>query len=612
MKVCFFNRSYWPDDGATGQLLAELCEDLVARYGFEVTVVCGALPGHARAGLGLVTQEERHGVRILRAAGTAFDKSRFAGRVANYLSFFISAWIAGRRVGRQDVVVALTDPPIIGLVARRSARRARAPFVYLCQDVFPEVARLVESFRSPRVERLLERIGRSLIGSADRVVAIGETMRDRLVERRGADPARTLVIHNWADCEALAPRPRDNAFARAHGLDRAFVVMHSGNIGLSQDLDTLIGAASMLRHEPGILFAIMGGGARRAELEFRVRGLGLDNVRFLPRQPKETLPDAFGSADAFVVSLKRGLAGSIVPSKLYGVLAAGRPYIAAVERACEVAFITTKHDCGLLVPPGDDEALAHRVRELFEDPALVRHLGENARRAAYAFDRPVQVDAYARLLRELAAAPAPRRPLPLKRAFDVSLAGLGLLLSAPLWGVIAIAVKAGDGGPVFFGQDRVGLGGRRFTSWKFRSMVPDADRRWGPLQAAEDDRRVTRVGRLLRATAMDELPQLWSIFTGDMSFVGPRALMPAEIEARPGGVLERLEDMRGYEARHAVVPGLTGLAQVFAPRDIPRRQKFHYDLLYIRRQSFPLDTKLVALSFWITFRGRWERRDRKV
>jgi len=222
------------------------------------------------------------------------------------------------------------------------------------------------------------------------------------------------------------------------------------------------------------------------------------------------------------------------------------------------------------------------------------------------------VDAYARLLRELAAAPAPRRPSPLKRAFDVSLAGLGLLLSAPLWGVIAIAVKAGDGGPVFFGQDRVGLGGRRFTSWKFRSMVPDADRRWGPLQAAEDDRRVTRVGRLLRATAMDELPQLWSIFTGDMSFVGPRALMPAEIEARPGGVLERLEDMRGFEARHAVVPGLTGLAQVFAPRDIPRRQKFRYDLLYIRRQGFPLDMKLVALSFWITFRGRWERRDRKV
>ena len=612
MKVCFFNRSYWPDDGATGQLLAELCEDLVARHGFEVTVVCGAAPGHARSGRGLVTEEERRGVRILRAAGTTFHRSRFAGRVANYLSYFASAWLAGRRLGRPDVVVALTDPPIIGLVARRAARRARARFVYLCQDVFPEVARLVETFRSAPVDRLLERIGRSLIRGADRVVAVGETMRDRLVERRGADPARTFVIHNWADCAALCPRPRDNAFARAHGLAGAFVVMHSGNVGLSQDLDTLIQAATLLRGEPRIRFAIMGGGARREELQSRVAGLGLDNVRFLPRQPKEALADAFGSADAFVVSLKRGLAGSIVPSKLYGVLAAGRPYIAAVEPASEVASITTKHDCGLLTPPGDAQALAGRVRELFGDPALARHLGDNARRAAFAFDRPGQVEAYARLLRELAASPVPRRPSPLKRAFDVALAGLGLALSAPLWAVIAMAVKAGDGGPVFYGQDRVGLGGRRFTSWKFRSMVPDADRRWGPRQAAEGDQRITRVGRLLRATAMDELPQLWSIFVGDMSFVGPRALVPAEIEARPGGVLERLEDMRGYEARHAVVPGLTGLAQVFAPRDIPRRQKFRYDLLYIRRQSFLLDMKLVALSFWITFRGRWERRDRKV
>ena len=111
---------------------------------------------------------------------------------------------------------------------------------------------------------------------------------------------------------------------------------------------------------------------------------------------------------------------------------------------------------------------------------------------------------------------------------------------------------------------------------------------------------------------MDELPQLWSIFVGDMSFVGPRALLPVEIETRAGGVLERLEDVRGYEARHAVPPGLTGLAQVFAARDIPRRQKFRYDLLYIRRQSFRLDLTLIALSFWITFRGRWEHRGRKV
>lgn len=199
-----------------------------------------------------------------------------------------------------------------------------------------------------------------------------------------------------------------------------------------------------------------------------------------------------------------------------------------------------------------------------------------------------------------------------KRAFDVVLAGLGLLISLPLWGLIAIVIKIDDGGPVFFGQERVGRGGRRFRSWKFRSMVPDGDGPRDLLPAAEDDARITGAGRLLRATAMDELPQLWNIFSGDMSFVGPRALAPAEIEVGGTGQVVPLEKIPGYEARHRVRPGLTGIAQIYASRDLPRRQKFRLDLLYIRRQSFWLDVELVALSFWITFRGRWEHRGRKV
>ena len=612
MKVCFFNRSYWPDHGATGQLLTELCEDLSSRHGFEVTVVCGEVPGRARTGLAPVRREWRSGVEILRAAGTTFDKARFAGRVANYLSYFASAWLAKPMIGRPDVVVALTDPPIIGLAARNAARRTGAGFVFLSQDVFPEVTQLIEGFRSRRVDAVLERVSRSLVRGADRVVAVGETMRDLLIERRGADPSRVTVVHNWADCSAIMPRPKDTAFARDHGLRDSFVVMHSGNIGLSQDLDTLLDAAALLHGERGIVFVVIGDGVRRPALEARARAQRLDQVRFLPHQPMKSLSDAFGSADVFVVSLKRGLAGSIVPSKLYGILAAGRPYVAAVEPACEVAAITAKNDCGLLVPPGDADALAGRILELYRDRQLAAHLGENARRAALAFDRPLQVDRYAALLREVGArARAPRRSW-LKRAFDVSLAGLGLLVSAPLSAAIAIAVKAGDGGPVFYGHDRVGLGGRRFKCWKFRSMVPDADKRWGSLQASDNDRRVTPVGRLLRATAMDELPQLWNIFTGDMSFVGPRALVPEEVESRAGGTLERLEDVRGYEARQAVQPGLTGLAQVFASRTIPLRQKFRYDLLYIRRRSFRLDLALVALSFWIALFGRWEHRGRKA
>ena len=200
----------------------------------------------------------------------------------------------------------------------------------------------------------------------------------------------------------------------------------------------------------------------------------------------------------------------------------------------------------------------------------------------------------------------------IKRAFDATLATTGLVLSSPFWLLIPVAIKLEDGGPIFFPQDRVGQGGRVFNALKFRSMRPDAEALTGPVQATENDPRITRVGRLLRATAMDELPQLVNILRGDMSFVGPRPLRPGEVDIRGDGRLIRLEEIPGYDERHGVRPGLTGLTQVYAPRDISRTSKFRLDRLYLRRASFWLDMRLIALSFWITARGSWEVRGRKV
>ena len=199
----------------------------------------------------------------------------------------------------------------------------------------------------------------------------------------------------------------------------------------------------------------------------------------------------------------------------------------------------------------------------------------------------------------------------LKRTFDVALSGAGLIASLPVWALIAAAIRLEDGGPVFFRQERVGIGGRAFVAFKFRSMRPDAEAGVGAIQAAAHDPRVTRVGRVLRSTAMDELPQLWNILRGDMSFVGPRALRPGEIEAGRNGVLERLEDVPGFATRISVRPGLTGVAQVYAPRDVPRRHKFRYDRIYVRRRSWWLDVRLILISFWISVQGTWEARGRK-
>ena len=200
----------------------------------------------------------------------------------------------------------------------------------------------------------------------------------------------------------------------------------------------------------------------------------------------------------------------------------------------------------------------------------------------------------------------------MKRLFDLIVAGAGLIVLSPVAALIAAAIKLEDSGPVLFRQDRVGVGGRVFTALKFRSMVVDAERETGAVQAVANDPRVTRVGRILRATAFDELPQLWNILRGDMSVVGPRPLRPGEADTTADGRLLPLSAIPGYAARHRVRPGLTGLAQVYAPRDLPRTGKFRYDLLYQRRAGLCLDLKLILLSFWITVRGRWEDRDAKV
>jgi putative colanic acid biosynthesis glycosyltransferase WcaI len=405
LRVVFFNRSYYPDFGATGQLLTELCEDLVSRFGYDVTVVAGMPLSAEHAVRPLhwytpVRREERHGVHILRAWGTSRPTRQFTGRLSNYLSYFGSAALASLRIGRPDVIVSLTDPPIVSLAAIAAATVTGARFVFLCQDVFPEVARLLEDFKNAKVEAVLSRIGRYTVRKADRIIALGDTMKRRLVETKGADPAKIRVIHNWADADAIQPGPKDNAFSRERRLVDKFVVMHSGNVGMSQDVDALLDVAGRLKDLPDVVIAIVGEGARKKFLREEAERRRLTNVRFLPYQPKSRLIDSFAAADVFIVSLKRGLAGFIVPSKLYGVLVAGRPFIAAIEADSEPAQIAREHECGVVVEPGDRAGIEAAIRRLHADPALRATLAANARAAGMLYDRARAVEAYRDVLED--------------------------------------------------------------------------------------------------------------------------------------------------------------------------------------------------------------------
>ena len=200
----------------------------------------------------------------------------------------------------------------------------------------------------------------------------------------------------------------------------------------------------------------------------------------------------------------------------------------------------------------------------------------------------------------------------LKRPFDLLLAMVGLAIASPLCLLFAVAIKAEDRGPIFFAQERWGRDKGRIRIHKFRSMVPNAVERFGNLQAQENDPRVTRVGRLLRATSLDEIPQLWSIARGDMSWVGPRALAVDELVGQGDDGDVPNEAIPGFEERSKLRPGLTGIAQIFAPRDVQRELKYRYDAIYAGRQSLWMDVRLILLSLWITVRARWEARESKV
>jgi lipopolysaccharide/colanic/teichoic acid biosynthesis glycosyltransferase len=199
-----------------------------------------------------------------------------------------------------------------------------------------------------------------------------------------------------------------------------------------------------------------------------------------------------------------------------------------------------------------------------------------------------------------------------KRILDVVLSVLMLGMAFPVILPISMAIKFEDGGPIFYRQKRWGRKGKRFGIYKFRTMVPDAEKRFGITQAQENDARNTRIGRLLRAMGLDELPQILNIFAGDMSFVGPRSLAVGELLVDKSGKRINYQELKGFRDRLQARPGLTGLATVFIPKDSPPHRKFRYDQLYLRKHSLCLDLHLIALSFWISFRGKWEVRSHKL
>ena len=395
-RLLVLNQYYWPGVEATAQLLTDLCEALA--QDIEVKVVTGVLHGHEDEPRRLVHKA----VEIERVPSTSFERSRLLARASNYVTYLSNALLRGLRGPRPDVVLCMTDPPIVADVALLVARRYRAPLVVISQDVFPEIAVQLKRLENPVVMRLLRSLVSLYLRRADRIVAIGDTMRRRL-EEKGAPSERVQVIPNWVDTERLAPRDKANDWSRKKGMHEKFVVMHSGNVGHAQDLDSLVRAATFLRDLDDLAILIIGTGARHGELVALAELLEVDQVTFLYYQSRGVLAEWLSAADIHVVGLAPGLAGYVVPSRLYGILAVARPVIVAADRESETAQVVERVGCGIVVPPGRPELLARALRDAHDGKYDLVEMGARGREwVQREADRSVAVNRYRDLLRELA------------------------------------------------------------------------------------------------------------------------------------------------------------------------------------------------------------------
>ncbi len=384
-RVLFVNRYFVPDHAATGQLLGELAAAL-ADDGWRVTVVTG----FSRHGAREPKIESAHGLTVYRIRATQVAGFGLAGRAVDYVTFSVAAlWRLLWIVRRGDIVVVKTDPPLLSIVVEPIVRLRRAHLVNWLQDVYPEIAESLGFVHGRFARALLPRLtrwrNRSLRRAAANVV-LGSDMA-RHVSALGVPGQRIAVVHNWSTGESVFPVARTcNRLRKAWQLDDQFIVAHSGNLGRAHDHATFLAAIEALDHEgaggatAGIHWLFIGGGIAYEALRHEVAGRGITNVSFKPHQSRAQLAQSLSVADVHLVTLRPCLSRLIVPSKLYGCLAAGRPTIFVGRRESEIGDLILANDCGFVIDDRDHAGLARAIRGLAADPERGECMGANARR----------------------------------------------------------------------------------------------------------------------------------------------------------------------------------------------------------------------------------------
>jgi colanic acid biosynthesis glycosyl transferase WcaI len=409
-RLLFINQYYWPDEASTAQHLADLAGSLAA-LGYECHVLCSQgsyKPGEPR----LPIREVHDGVHIHRVPATALGRRGTFSRMTDYLSYYAGALFQATVLPRFDIVITLTTPPLIGLVGTLLKRLKGSRHISWTMDLHPD-ASLALNRMSPRslFGRLMSRISKLIYRRADKVVVLGPYMADRMAEKN-VPHDRITTIPVWSRRDEIYPTPRAaNPLRKSLGIGPAFVAMYSGNLGLAHSFDEFLDAARRLRDRRDILFLFVGGGPRTSEVKAVLENEGLPNIRMLDSVPRGSLHISLSLADAHLISMRPEMTGIVVPGKLYGAMAAGRPAIFVGPEHCETADAIKSAGCGVTVAPGDVESLVAALELLASDPSVCRRMGEKARSAFLThFEQKLCCLQWSRLVHEIGSHPEVQRP----------------------------------------------------------------------------------------------------------------------------------------------------------------------------------------------------------
>jgi colanic acid biosynthesis glycosyl transferase WcaI len=383
MKILVLNLYYPPDTSATAKMAAGFLAPLAAKH--EVTLICGRPsydPTERRAWR--LWQTERLGITVVRVGSTDYPRTQMARRVLNYLSYAALS-VPRALFVRCDVVLAMTDPPFEGIVGAVVAMLKGKPFVYNICDLYPDMA-LAGSIVSPGLlARVWERLHRWALRRATRVIVLGDDMKARIIGK-GVTPERVAIVRYGVEIDAAssAPPELDTEVISAIRSDFRFVLLHAGNLGFYGAWETLLAGARELEAD-GVGLVFVGDGAQRARLE--EAAARSTNVRFLPFFPPSKIASVLAAGDAHVITIKRGLEGVVVPSKMYGILAAGRPIVALAPLQTDAASLGARGGFGVAADPDNPAELVAIVRALLGDPARLAEMGLAARTAASRYAR---------------------------------------------------------------------------------------------------------------------------------------------------------------------------------------------------------------------------------